>query len=365
MLRQLFEYHPVIGYRFIPDLKARVRHEGGGYLVRVNGSGFRCNHSFVAEKRRGIRRILLFGDSFTAGDGVSNDKRYGDLLEQKLPNVEVYNFGLPGTGTDQHYLAFQEYGIGIEHDLVIIAILVENIRRVAARYRYYYNENNEHVCYAKPYYELADERLILRNVPPAREPVRELALSKDERNAIDRVTGSPILRHLVFKIGRSPKLRRLVITSGLKDRIQKLIRYQPVRGYESPDNPAWRLMRRILEEWIRKDAGHVLLLPIPFYHYVMGISEPHYQARLGEVVSSTGCSFHDPLPDLLKYPREQRRRLFFERDGHLTSEGHAALAASLQPVLEKLLETPATSIVSNGLRKNSQQGRSTPQEAYP
>jgi hypothetical protein len=101
------------------------------------------------------------------------------------------------------------------------------------------------------------------------------------------------------------------------------------------------------------------------YHYVMGISAPHYQARLREVVAATGCSYHDPLPDLMTCPRAERRRFFFERDGHLTSEGHAALATSLQPVVEKLLETPATSLVSNGLRKNSAQGRSTPQEAYP
>ena len=41
------------------------------------------------------------GDSFTAADGVSNRQRYSDLLEARLPGIEVYNFGLPGTGTDQ------------------------------------------------------------------------------------------------------------------------------------------------------------------------------------------------------------------------------------------------------------------------
>ena len=42
MNRQLFEYHPAFGFRFIPNLKARVEHEAGGYLVRSNKSGFRC-----------------------------------------------------------------------------------------------------------------------------------------------------------------------------------------------------------------------------------------------------------------------------------------------------------------------------------
>ena len=137
---QMFEYHPKIGYRFVPGLKARMPHESGGYLMRVNQSGFRCDHEFVQAKSNTTRRILLFGDSFTAGDGVSNPKRYGDLLEKILDNVEVYNFGLPGTGTDQQYLAYQEFARTLEHNLLIIAVLVENIRRVAAHYSYYQDD---------------------------------------------------------------------------------------------------------------------------------------------------------------------------------------------------------------------------------
>ena len=30
MTRLLYEYHPVVGYRFVPGVRARVRHEGGG-----------------------------------------------------------------------------------------------------------------------------------------------------------------------------------------------------------------------------------------------------------------------------------------------------------------------------------------------
>ena len=100
-MRQLYEYHHAIGYRFIPGLKARVPHEGGGFLVAVNSSGFRCRHEFDKDPVADGRRLLLFGDSFTAGDAVSNKQRYGDLLEDRLPGLQVYNYGLPGSGTDQ------------------------------------------------------------------------------------------------------------------------------------------------------------------------------------------------------------------------------------------------------------------------
>ncbi|MBL7124596.1 MAG: SGNH/GDSL hydrolase family protein [Dehalococcoidales bacterium] len=327
-MRQSFEYHPVIGYRFIPGLKARIPHEGGGYLIRVNDCGFRCERNFITEKKPGIRRVLLFGDSFTAGDGVSNKYRYGDLLEKKIPNLEVYNFGLPGAGTDQQYLAYKEYATGIKHDLLLIAVQVENIRRVAGHYRYWLNERGEQVCYAKPYYELVDGTLILRNVPPRKEPIHEADLSKEERKFI--------------AVGRFPKLKKmvkLVTRVGLKDLAQKAIRYQLAPEYNSPDNPAWQIMRAILEEWINNNRQRVLLMPLPPYQYVEEMGDPsHYQARFREVASATGCMLHDPLPDLLKYSLEERRGFRFQKDVHLTPQGHAALATSLTPILEKLLD---------------------------
>jgi carbamoyltransferase len=105
---QLFQHHPIIGYTFIPNLKTRIEHEGGGYLLRTNAAGFRSEHEFSTAKTAGKFRVLLFGDSFTAGDAISNKNRFGDVLETLVPDVEVYNFGLPGTGTDQHYLVWRE-----------------------------------------------------------------------------------------------------------------------------------------------------------------------------------------------------------------------------------------------------------------
>lgn len=38
---------------------------------------------------------------------------------------------------------------------------------------------------------------------------------------------------------------------------------------------------------------------------------------------------HDPLPDLLKYQRDERRAFRFAQDSHPTPNGHRALAESL------------------------------------
>lgn len=325
--RSVTQHHPAVGYTFIPGVKARVSlpNEEAAYLIRANGQGFRCDHEFVPEKEEGKARALLFGDSFTAGDGVSNGKRYGDLLEQLIDGLEVYNFGLPGTGTDQQYLAYQEFAAGIEHDLLILAVTVENIGRVASRFRPYVNEHGETVVYAKPYYVLEDGGLSLRNVPVSKEPIPKSEMGAEESRHTD--WGLPFAG-----------LRRVARQLGLRDLAQKVTHFQPVPDYRTPDNPKWLVMRAILEAWITASRAPVVLMPVPLFPFVEGSSDPtHYQTRFREVADATGCTLHDPLPDLRKYSPEERRAFRFERDVHLTPAGHAALAASLAPVVERLM----------------------------
>ncbi|MBW2037710.1 MAG: SGNH/GDSL hydrolase family protein [Deltaproteobacteria bacterium] len=187
MNRQLFKYHPNIGHTFIPNLKTRIMHEGGGYLIKVNQAGFRSNREFEPVKKPGVFRILLFGDSFTAGDGVSNAKRYSDLLEAFFPGLEVYNFGLSGTGTDQQYLVFQEMADVMEHDLLLISVTVENIRRVRARYKAYQSHDGKMSIYPKPYFSLtSDGNLQRHNFPVPKGPLSRDQLPSHEKHFVDR-----------------------------------------------------------------------------------------------------------------------------------------------------------------------------------
>lgn len=335
MTRSIFQYHPTYGFHFIPGVKARIPHEGGGYLVRANAAGFRSDREFVPHRRPGLRRVLLFGDSYTAADGVSNGARYGDLLEEQLSGIEVYNYALPGTGTDQHYLVYSDVARQLEHDLVIVAVLVENIRRVVAHYRLFENADGKHVALAKPYFSLeGGDTLVLHNVPVPRPEVAIDALPAHEREHVDRGGDFALVRRALNFLGPT-----------VKSLLQGTVGQNPLPAYDSADDPAWRLLRAIVARWIAESPVPVLIVPIPLYHYVEGIADPSaYQARFAELARDTRAHVHDPLPDLLELPADQRRALRFERDVHPTPFAHRQLARSMAHAVASLL--PATAVAS-------------------
>ena len=96
--RQVFKYNKKIGHSYIENLETRLLHENGGYFLKTNSSGFRSNIEFQNKKGK-RKRILFFGDSNTAGDGVDNNERYTELIGKEF-DCDVYNYAISGTGTD-------------------------------------------------------------------------------------------------------------------------------------------------------------------------------------------------------------------------------------------------------------------------
>ena len=328
--RRIVEYDEAIGWRYLPDLKVRVPHEGGGYLVKTNNEGFRCEHDVTSEKPPGTFRILLFGDSFTAGDGVSNQQRYGDLLESRFDNVQILNFGLGGSGTDQQYLIFKQYTDRLDYDLIMISPLVENIRRVSSRYRpVTAREEAEEGFVAKPYFELVNDRLELRNSPVPKGLFKKEELSPHDLQYVD--FGGPSRRLRSFVTNRLAPLRPL---------IQRLYRFQPVPGFNTADNPQWVLMSAVLKQWISERGEHgCVLCPLPLYHHVEGTaSSAQYRQRFSELGNTTDGEIWDPLPALLQLDIAKRRSLRFHSDPHLNREGHKVLADAIEPYLAAYLQ---------------------------
>jgi hypothetical protein len=324
MWNSLTKYHPRIGFTMMPSVKSRVPWESGGYLVRTNAAGFRSDREFLPRRAPGTFRAILFGDSQTAGDGVSNGERYSDHLERLVPSLEVFNYGLPGTGTDQHYLTYLDCA-DVEHDLVIIGMHVENIVRVSRRFTPFADADGREVIYAKPYYSLADGELVLHHVPVPKTPLSKDTISSEDAPHVD--WGVPFAG-----------LRRVVKKPGMQDLAQRMTRFQPIPDYDSPDHPNWLLLRTVLETWIRATQAPVLLFLVPMWPFIEESSDPTgYQARYRELAADTGCYLHDPLSDLWQYTAEERRSFRFKTDSHISPQCHYALAASLAPALARVI----------------------------
>jgi lysophospholipase L1-like esterase len=336
MWQSHLSYHPQIGYTYTPRFKGRLPHESGGYLVRTNAAGFRSDREFTPERPPGVFRALMFGDSQTAGLGVGNGQRFSDLMETALPGLEVFNYGLDGVGVDQQHLAWRDFG-RVEHDLLIIALYVDDVARVNSRYLKFKDQHGEVVFYAKPYYELTQAGLALNNVPVPKRPWTKATLPPEPAPARPKASAYRTARAALRVMLPHPALRKAVKAFGLTDLAQKLTGIQRAGEYDTPDNPGWLLLREIVAAWVAQSPAPVLLLPIPMWTFVEQSADPaSYQARCRELAAQTGCLLHDPLPDLWTYSPEARRAFRFKTDPHLSPNGHQAMARSLTPVLEQL-----------------------------
>jgi carbamoyltransferase len=326
MARNLFEYHPVLGYRFIPGLLARVSHEAGGYLVRCNQAGFRCDHE-VTPRSDDRFRVLVFGDSYTAGDGVNNGKRYTDLLESRLEGAEVLNFGMPGSGTDQQFLAYQIFTREIDYDLLIISTQVANIWRLKGHHLTLGAVDGRVVRRSKPYYRLDRGELVLENQPVPREveavDPTELELAEDK--AAGRLT------YLIRKVYRRwPELHYLAM---------RLRGIRSPAEYDDPNDPSWQLLKAILLAWIRQARAPAILCPIPtFGHVGKCLSADGYLRRFAELGAEGQAEVVDLLPAFWKLSTADRKRCRFAVDDHPTELGHAVMADALYPFVRNHYE---------------------------
>jgi hypothetical protein len=329
MARNLFEYHPVTGYRFIPGIRARVRHEGGGYLVHCNLAGFRCNHEVTSEKPAATYRILLFGDSYTAGEGVSNCFRFGDLLEDRLPGVQVLNFALPGSGTDQQYLTYREFAAGVECDLVLICPMVENIRRNPQSHRPTRSAfDGRFVLTPKPYFTLEHRELVLHHSPVPKGAVKlEGALS--EYGVDDAPANNSV--HRMLKVLTHGVNRKI---PGFRAFTQRIRRISLPHEYNDPNDAAWLLMKAILAQWVAEADCDVLICPLPTFGHIEGaIRSEAYRSRFAEFSSEASVEVADILPHFQEKRRGARNQFRFEVDEHPTKLCHATIADALVPYI--------------------------------
>jgi hypothetical protein len=96
-----------------------------GEYYQINASGLR-DKDYPLQKKAGVYRIVVLGDSFTFGMGVNLEdtypKRLEKILQAKDPNIEVINFGVIGHDMWQYYETLKRRALSYHPDLVILAL---------------------------------------------------------------------------------------------------------------------------------------------------------------------------------------------------------------------------------------------------
>ena len=90
---------------------------------RTNSKGIRSNHEIPYEKPADTKRIVVLGDSFGFGYGVSLEDTFTQQLRKRFATegekVEIVNLSASGYGTDEQLLVLQNEGIKYQPDYVI------------------------------------------------------------------------------------------------------------------------------------------------------------------------------------------------------------------------------------------------------
>lgn len=124
---------PFVAFSLDKNATCKLKNFYGDYdtVAHTNSLGYR-SQEFSEIKKKDINRILVLGDSFTFGLGVSDDLTYPYLLEKSLlqkglKNSEVINAGyVGGFSPDGYYVYLKQYGMKLSPDIIILGFFIYN-----------------------------------------------------------------------------------------------------------------------------------------------------------------------------------------------------------------------------------------------
>jgi len=297
-----------LGWAPLEDVTAIHRRDGQGGVVHQNQYGMRGPDDVTLQKRSGKRRVLVLGDSYVWGYAVAQSQLFS-APEVHGANEELLNFGVSGYGTDQEYLLYLTRGARFEVDEVVLAFTPSNDVRNNLASRQY--------GYAKPYFTLEGDRLLLHADHIRNEPVRRLSSQLRRHSCLwNRLadlsrTFLRARRHHRASEGGRRSARALGDLQKVTDR----------------DRRGVALTIAILGSLRDAVAAHGAKFSVIFVPYKQNV-EAHLPGNhplvrlLAGGLQHAGIDYREPYPDFLRATL-QGARLFNDRDNHFSPAGHA------------------------------------------
>jgi lysophospholipase L1-like esterase len=261
--------------------------------VAISDQGLRDDH-YAPLPAPGRRRVLLLGDSLAWGFGVEKAETFDDLLERRLPGVEIVNASVPGYGTDQELLLLEEQGLGFHPELVLVLFHPNDLLN---------NTWPRQYGYPKPVFRVDGGGLRLENVPVPGGALYELGMRTLRRSFI---------LHEVWK--------RAV---------------EPTQDLHASPTLAWDVTERLLvrmRDVSERNGARFAVITFPW----VDDRTNGLLVRVREMIERNRIAHVDLGPAL----RGRMEALLDPDTQHWTPEGHRAVADALQPALAELLGRP-------------------------
>jgi lysophospholipase L1-like esterase len=310
-----------LGWKGTPNRHLRYRRPEFDTLVRLDAEGWRQPEP--PRPAEPARRILVLGDSFTWGWGVSQGQVFTDLLQAALPaTVAVYNRGVIGFGTGQEYLLLQRELAARTYDAVVLMFFINDLA-----------DNTDGKQGHRPYFELRDGDLRLRNQPA----LAQTSTVKQFLRKHSRAYG-----FVEFELSM---LRRRFTGEANDERA-----YRSAPAVDFHDLPGYAVTARLLGEMYRVTREHgarFLLVYIPQRsEFEMDAPFPYVRsvhAMVDDIARREGI----PLLDLAAPFHQHAKageRLIYAIDAHWTPAGHRLAAAALlaSPIFRPLRDSAAS-----------------------
>lgn len=273
-----------------------------GKTLTIADQGIRLNGSVKAAPNRPA--ILVVGDSFTFGSQVGDEETWPAVL-QELSGRRAINGGVFAYGLDQSVLRAEVLVELFKPELLIVAFIPDNVNRTERAVR---------TGTAKPYFDIVDGQLALRNIPvPRRDP---------------RLDNIGFLRRV---FGYSYFLDGLMRRLGLGERWY-LGEWENVMAHDRGKEVGALLMRRLAA---LREKHQVSIVVLAQYTDELYAARPEPSSVVVEAALRAGLPVADQYEAICAVANDDPGRFdsFFE--GHMTPEGNRFVAEELHRFLLK------------------------------
>jgi lysophospholipase L1-like esterase len=259
----------------------------------TNNLGFISDVNYTKEDKRGI---IFLGDSFTAGVGSTTP--WLNTLNHKYKDINLYSFGVTGTGQENFYRLFENFQNSLNYDTVVILSISDDLHRklwypIALEDRLYFcreKSTKEQCLKHYPIMHLIDYNLD-----------RETLLVPDE---------------LYLK-----KAYRL-----LKTRVHNQLQNEKVKKYTPPKHIDIRYIADI-KKLADKEGKRVLFIHIPEKSEV---NTKEYRYNIAQELKDLGIEYY-PILKTHKWDKS----MYHIHDGHPNDKGYKHISNIVEEILIK------------------------------